>query len=216
MPLAAPAKSDVPVLQLFSLSGKVAVVVGGGRGIGLEVARAYGEAGADVAIVYHTTRTAPQRAAEIQQTSGVRAQAFQADVRSKSQMAETLQHVAHSFGDGRLDIVVANAGVCANVPSLDYTEDQWRANSAVNYDGVMWTAQAAGQIFRRQGFGNLIVTASVSSVLCNTPQTQVAYNSSKAAAAHLTRCLAVEWADFARVNCVSPGYVNTESKPGPC
>lgn len=186
------------------------MITGGGRGIGLEIARAYAEAGANVAIVYHTTTAAPYRAAEIQKASGVRVEAFQSDVRSRTQIADTIQQIAASFG--KLDVVVANSGVCANVPSLDYTEEQWRSNSSVNYDGVMWTSQAAGKIFQKQGYGNLIVTASVSSVLCNTPQTQAAYNSSKAAAAHLVRCLAVEWADFARVNCVSPGYVKTESE----
>lgn len=81
----------------------------------------------------------------------------------------------------------------------------------MNYDGVMWTAQAAGKIFKEKGKGNLIITASVSATLVNIPQTQVAYNASKAAAVHLAKSLAVEWADFARVNCVSPGFIMTES-----
>ena len=139
-------------------------------------------------------------------------QAFQSDVRSREVIAKSINQITEDFGHGQLDIVVANAGVCAEVLALDYTEEQWQWNNSVNYDGTMWTAQAAGRIFKRQGYGNLIITASVSSVLCNIPQTQAGYNSSKAAAAHLTRCLAVEWIEFARVNCVSPGYVNTLSK----
>lgn len=73
-------------------------------------------------------------------------------------------------------------------------------------------AQAAGEVFKRQGKGNLIVTSSVSSTLVNIPQKQAAYNASKAAATHLAKCLAVEWADFARVNCISPGFIMTESQ----
>lgn len=76
----------------------------------------------------------------------------------------------------------------------------------------MWTAQAAGKIFKRQGQGNLIITSSVSATLVNIPQTQAAYNASKAAAVHLGKSLAVEWADFARVNCISPGFIMTDSK----
>ena len=96
--------------------------------------------------------------------------------------------------------------------ALEYTEETWRRNNAVNLDGVMWTAQAAGKIFQRQGKGNLIVTASVSATLVNIPQTQAAYNASKAAVVHLAKSLAVEWVDFARVNCVSPGFILTESR----
>lgn len=204
------AKEDVPVLELFSLKGKVAVVTGGGRGIGLQIARAYAEAGADVAIIYRTTKEAVKNAQEIETATGARLRTYRSDVRERETIASTIDQIAKDFG--RLDIVVANAGVCAEVPALEYTEEQWRWNNSVNYDGVMWTAQAAGRIFKNQGHGNLIITASVSSVVCNIPQTQACYNSSKAAAAHLTRCLAVEWIDFARVNCVSPGYVNTSSQ----
>ena len=91
-------------------------------------------------------------------------------------------------------------------------EEEFDADYAVNVYGLMWTAQAAGKIFKAQGSGNLIITASVSSVLVNVPQPQTSYNSSKAAAAHMGKNLAVEWIDFARVNCVSPGYVATNSE----
>lgn len=105
--------------------------------------------------------------------------------------------------------------MCTNCPNLEYTEETWRRDNGVNYDGVMWTAQAAGKIFKRQGKGNLVITASVSSILVNIPQTQVAYNASKAAAVHLAKSLAVEWTDFARVNCISPGFIMTKSELHP-
>ncbi|KAK5709344.1 hypothetical protein LTR17_019857 [Elasticomyces elasticus] len=210
MPLYRSDRMDGPVLDLFSLKGKIAAVTGGSRGIGLEVARGLAEAGADVAIIYHTSTDATQTAEHLASTTGVRVQAYQSDVTSRSMIRDTLEQIAVEFGHGKLDIVVANAGVCANVKALDYTEESWSFINGVNYDGAMWTAQATGRIFERQGHGNLIVTASVSSILCNTPQMQAAYNASKAAAAHLTSCLAVEWAGFARVNCVSPGYVETK------
>lgn len=135
---------------------------------------------------------------------------FACDVASRSSTASCISAIAADFGRGRLDVVVANAGVCADVSALEYTEAQWAHNNGANLDGVMWTAQAAGRIFKAQGKGNLIVTASVSATLVNVPQTQAAYNASKAAAVHLAKCLAVEWADFARVNCISPGFIMTE------
>lgn len=198
------------VMNLFSLRGKVAAVTGGSRGIGLEIVKGLAEAGADVALIYLTTEDATQKAAKIAAQNGVTVKVYRANVTIKSEIQSTLDAIADHFG--RLDVVVANAGVCSNVKSLEYTEVSWSHIHNVNVDGAMWTAQAAGKIFKRQGRGNLIITASVSSVLVNYPQEQAAYNASKAAVAHLGRCLAMEWADFARVNMVSPGYIATESE----
>lgn len=198
------------VLSQFSLKGKVAAVTGGARGIGLEVVRGLAEAGADVAMLYRTTNDAPQKAAKIAALNGVTIKTYQADVTVRKQIADVLEDVVRDFG--HLDIVVVNAGVCSNIKSLEYDEASWSHINSVNVDGAMWTAQAAGKIFKTQGRGNLIITASVSSVLVNYPQEQAAYNASKAAVAHLGKCLATEWAAFARVNMVSPGYVGTQSK----
>ncbi|KAF2164807.1 hypothetical protein M409DRAFT_24712 [Zasmidium cellare ATCC 36951] len=199
-----------PVLDRFSLEGKIAVVTGGARGIGLNVSYALAEAGADVAIVYFTTKQAPDNAQEWARETGRRVQAYQADVRHREAIGTTLDKIAAEFGSGRIDIVVANAGVCTAMTALEYTEETWARDNQVNYDGAFWMAQAAGRVFKRQGGGSLVITASVSSKLVNVPQRQAAYNASKAAVAHLSRCLAVEWADFARVNSISPGYIQTE------
>lgn len=222
MPLFKPADVNTPVLSQFSLKGKIAAVTGGAKGIGLEIVRGLAEAGADVALLYSTTtpQDAEATAATIAAATGVRVAAYRCDVTRRQDTADCLQQIAADFVRGdedggaaapapRLDIVVANAGVCANVPALEYTEAQWGWNNACNLDGVMWTAQAAGKIFQAQGKGNLIITASVSAILVNIPQTQAAYNASKAAAVHLGKSLAVEWADFARVNCISPGFIMT-------
>lgn len=141
--------------------------------------------------------------------TGQTVKAYRSGVTARSEIAATIKEIAADFG--YLDVVVANAGVCTNCPSLDYDEDIWARNNRVNYDEVMWTAQAAGAIFKSQGQGNLVITASVSSILVNAPQTQAAYNASKAATVHLAKSLAVEWTDFARVNCISPGFIMTES-----
>ncbi|RAK93775.1 NAD(P)-binding protein [Aspergillus costaricaensis CBS 115574] len=212
MPLYQPAGLNAPVLSQFSLQGKTAAVTGGARGIGLEIVRALAEAGADVALIYASSPEDEVRSAasQISACTGQRVTVFQSDVTSRTRIADTLEQIASAHENGRLDIVVANAGICSNIASLEYDESSWQRDNAVNYDGVMWTAQAAGKIFKRQGTGNLIITASVSSILVNMPQTQAAYNASKAAVVHLAKSLAVEWVDFARVNCISPGFIMTE------
>ncbi|EQB53444.1 hypothetical protein CGLO_06827 [Colletotrichum gloeosporioides Cg-14] len=208
MPLYKPHNPSAHVLSQFSLKGKVAAVTGGARGISLEIVKGLAEAGADVALIYATNKQAEETASQIAKDTGIKVVAYPSDVRSRASIAATVDQIVADFG--RLDIMVANSGVCADIPSLEYTEETWKENNSVNLDGVMWTAQAAGKIFKQQGRGNLIITTSVSATLVNIPQRQAAYNSSKAAAVHLAKSLAVEWVDFARVNCVSPGFIETD------
>ena len=108
---------------------------------------------------------------------------------------------------------MANDGIAEHFDSLEYSEDSWKKMMSINLDGAMYTAQAAGNIFKQQGpgAGSMIFTASVSAILVNIPQRQAPYNASKAAVVHLAKSLAVEWVDFARVNCISPGFIATDS-----
>lgn len=155
MPLFKPEHVNTPVLSQFSLKGKTAAVTGGAKGIGKEIVRGLAEAGADVALLYGSSAAAAEETArEVSEATGQRVQAYQCDVACRSQTADVITNaVCEGFGGGRLDVVVANAGVCANIPSLEYNEESWRANNGVNLDGVMWTAQAAGRIFQRRGRG---------------------------------------------------------------
>jgi sorbose reductase len=212
MPLILPENADAPVLSQFSLAGKIAIVTGGSRGIGLQIVTALAEAGANVAFIYHVSTNADLIATEISAKTNRRIQAFKSDVTDRVRISNTIQEIVDGFGGGRLDIMVVNAGVCQNVKSLEYEPETWDFINKVNYDGVLWTAIQAGKVFKQQGKENLIITASVSASIVNVPQTQAAYNASKAGVLLLAKSLAVEWVDFARVNCVSPGYVQTESK----
>lgn len=209
-----------PVLSHFSLAGKTAIVTGGCRGIGLEAARALVEAGANVAITYTTTKpeVAQRIAGELAQYGDVIVKAYQCDVTSKTDVETVIERAAQELG-GRLDVCVANAGIAGHVAAIDYSEDDWKKMLDVNFNGAFWTAQAAARIFERQlraevngGRASIIFTASVSGILVNVPQKQAAYNASKAAVIHLAKSLAVEWIDFARVNCVSPGFISTDSE----
>lgn len=221
MVLATHSNPTAPVLSHFSLAGKTAIVTGACRGIGLEVARGLAEAGAKVGITYSSTP--PDEAARIAEDlsrsgGGVAVKAYRCDVKTKADVEATVTRVAEELGGGTLDICVANAGIAAHIAALDYEEEDWRKMLDVNFHGAFWTAQAAARLFERQfkaggsGRSSIVFTASVSAILVNIPQRQAAYNASKAAVVHLAKSLAVEWVDFARVNCVSPGFISTESK----
>ncbi|KAF9886905.1 hypothetical protein FE257_011028 [Aspergillus nanangensis] len=196
------------VSKAFNLAGKVAAVTGGARGIGLEVSRGLAEAGAHVAIIYNTSQTAEKIALEIASTNSVKALAYQANVTDQKSIEAAVQQIIKDFG--QLDIMVVNSGIASCVAAEDYTTQQWKEIMDVNLDGAFYTAQAAAQIFKAQGHGNVIFTASVSATLVNIPQKQAAYNASKAAVVQLAKCLSVEWVDFCRVNCISPGFIATE------
>lgn len=125
-----------------------------------------------VAIIYNSSKTADATAAEIASTNNVRAAAYQADVTNQSQIESVIQQVAKDFG--QLDILVANSGIATCVAAEDYTPGRWSEIMKVNLDGAFYSAQAAARIFKQQGRGNVIFTASVSATLVNVPQKQAA------------------------------------------
>jgi sorbose reductase len=201
-----------PVLQQFSLKGKVAAITGGCRGIGLEISRALAEAGCNVAIIYNTTKDTDANAiaSKISNENGVQAKAYKSNVVDKALITTTLNQISEDFG--KLDIVVANSGITSEVPAEEYSLEQWREVMRVNLDGAFYTAQAAANIFKKQSMpGNIIFTASTSATTSGYPQHESAYDASKAGVVQLAKSLAVEWIDICRVNCVSPGYIATDS-----
>ena len=103
---------------------------------------------------------------------GVKCQAYQADVTVPAQISAAIQQVVQDFG--KLDVVVANAGICSEHAGDEYTPEEFQEIMDVNVNGAFYTAQAAANIFKKQGFGNVVFTASVSAVLVNTPQRQAA------------------------------------------
>lgn len=125
-----------------------------------------------VALIYNTSTTADKIAAEIASANNVRAAAYQANVGVQSEIEAVAQQVNKDFG--KLDIIVVNSGVVSNIAAEDYTADQWSEIMKVNLDGAFFSAQAAGRIFKEQGHGNVIFTASVSATLVNVPQKQAA------------------------------------------
>ncbi|ETN36951.1 uncharacterized protein HMPREF1541_07939 [Cyphellophora europaea CBS 101466] len=196
------------VFEQFRLDGKVAVITGAADGIGLAVAEAFAEAGAHLALWYNSNTAAVDKAAALAAQHSIKAQAYQVPVQDASAVQAAVARVVQDFGS--LDIFVANAGAGNSKPLLEMSVDEYRSLMAVNLDGVVYSAKYAGEVFKRQGRGNLIITSSISAHIVNVPVDQPVYNASKAAVTHLGKSLAREWREFARVNIVSPGFFETK------
>lgn len=125
-----------------------------------------------IAILYRTTATAPKTAQELASMYQTQCRAYQADVTVPAQISATIDEVVKDFG--KLDVVVANAGICSEHAAEEYTPEEFQEIMDVNVNGAFHTAQAAARVFKEQGFGNVVFTASVSATLVNTPQRQAA------------------------------------------
>jgi NAD(P)-dependent dehydrogenase (short-subunit alcohol dehydrogenase family) len=199
------------VLDTFSLTGKVAVVTGGNRGLGEAFAHALGEAGASIAILARDSAKSAEVVAELS-AKGITAAAFDGDVSSHADVERAAGEIASRFG--RVDVLVNNAGICIHKPALDVTPEEWADVIDTNVTGVWNGCQVFGRQMIEAGAGSIVNIGSMSGQIVNRPQWQPAYNTSKAAVHHLTKSLAAEWAPLGvRVNAVAPGYVKTEMTP---
>ncbi|KAF7334725.1 Sorbose reductase [Mycena venus] len=213
---ASPTRSAV---ALFSLGGRVALVTGAHRGIGLEIALALAEA---YAVVYCLDIQAEPNNAWLMvqdfvghlpaldgEKSG-RLEYISADVRDQKAMWAVLEDIVAR--EGRIDICVANAGIYAVGDCLDYPVEDFQKMLDVNTLGAFVTAQAAGRQMVRLGTpGSIILTASISGSITNPGLHSVAYSTSKAAVTQMARSMACELAPKGiRVNSISPGYIVTD------
>ncbi|BFZ54630.1 hypothetical protein PYCC9005_001667 [Savitreella phatthalungensis] len=199
------------ILQRFRLSGKSALVTGGGMGLGRCYAHALGEAGASVCVADLNVDAARAVVSELER-KGVRAIAVRADVSSKEDCEAMVDAAVSAFG--KLDIAVNNAGINLSSAAEDTPETEWDATMAVNAKGVFLSCQAEGRhmLSRPSTTGcSIINVASMSAVAVPHPQKQMVYNVSKAAVKKMTETLAVEWGGRGvRVNAIAPGIVETD------
>ena len=199
------------VLDAFRLTGKVALVTGGNRGLGRAFALALAEAGADVAIVARDEDRSEAALEELRER-GTRALAVRADVTVRADVERMLAEV--TAGLGPVDVLVNNAGTCIHRPALEVTDEQWRSVFDVNVDGLWLCSTVVGAQMVERGSGSIVNIGSISAQIVNRPQMQPAYNASKAAVHQLTKSLASEWAPAGvRVNALAPGYVKTDMAP---
>jgi NAD(P)-dependent dehydrogenase (short-subunit alcohol dehydrogenase family) len=192
--------------RLLDLSGKVALVTGGSRGLGLQMAEALGEMGARVAI---TARKAPELevAAKHLGALGVEVLTVPVDLGRRESIPATLEPVLARFGT--VDILVNNAGTTWGAPAEDYPAEAWDKVMRLNIDAMFFLSQLVARkcmIPRRSG--KIVNVASVAGLSGNPPgMSTIAYNASKGAAVNLTRALAAEWGKYdINVNAICPGF----------
>ncbi|KAM0279372.1 hypothetical protein ACHAQH_004637 [Verticillium albo-atrum] len=196
--------------DLFSLKGKVVVVTGasGPRGMGIEAARGCAEFGANVAITYSSRKEgADKNVAELEKDYGIKAKAYKCNVADYASVESFVKEVIADFG--KIDAFIANAGATADAGVIDGSKEAWDHVIQVDLNGTAYCAKAVGAHFRERGTGSFVVTSSMSGHIANYPQEQTSYNVAKAGCIHLAKSLANEWRDFARVNSISPGYIDT-------
>ncbi len=185
------------------LSGKTALVTGASSGFGAHFSKVLASAGAKVIAAARREDRLASLVRDIE-AGGGRASAMRLDVGD--------EHAVHAtFEDlGAVDIVVNNAGVSGATRALDTPAEEWRWTYDVNVHGVFFVAQAAAQRMVAAGRGGSII--NIASITADRPPaSNVAYASSKAAVAHMTRCLALDWARHdIRVNALAPGYFETD------
>ena len=189
------------------LTGKVAAITGGGRGIGAAVARRYAEQGATVLVADIDGDAAEETAAAIAAETGARVAGYRLDVTDEAALDSTTTAWVEEFG--RLDCVVANAGILYLAHVVDTTTEGWKRTMDVNLTGVFLTVRAAGRRMLETGGGGSIIIAS-SELGVRGLKENGAYAAAKFGVVGLAQCMATEVApQGVRVNCVCPGQVAT-------
>lgn len=208
------------VMDMFNLSGKVAIVTGGGRGIGQFMAEGLAEAGANVVLASRKVENCEETGKKLAAANGIKYLAVKCDLAVKEDIDSLVEATMKEFG--RVDILVNNSGVTWGAPTLEFPLDGWDKIFNVNVRGVWILTQKVANIMKAQGGGKIINVSSIfgSRGSLEIAHPAVAYNSSKAAIEVLTKNLAVKLADYKiYVNCIAPGFFHTDMmgyvfKPG--
>ncbi|MGB2625927.1 MAG: SDR family oxidoreductase [Candidatus Acidiferrum sp.] len=189
----------------FGLSGRAALVTGAARGLGRAISLALAHAGADVALGLRDVKADLGLVSEIR-TMGRKALPLQMDMRSKQQIFKAAGKTAKEFG--RIDILVNNAGIAPDNPAENVREEDFDETLAVNLKGTFFASQAVGRLMIQQKSGTIINMSSQAGFVALP--TESIYCMTKAAIAHLTKCLAVEWGKYGiTVNAVAPTFIHT-------
>jgi NAD(P)-dependent dehydrogenase (short-subunit alcohol dehydrogenase family) len=189
----------------FDLNGNVALITGAARGLGRAIALALAKAGADIALGLRDLTTADELLDAIEKL-GRRAFRVQMDVAHRDQIFSAVDHTVQHFG--KLDILVNNAGVAPENPAENVRQEDFDYTLAVNLSGTFFSSQAAGRVMIGQRRGRIINMSSQAGFVALP--TESIYCMTKAAIAHLTKCLAVEWGKYnIRVNAVAPTFIAT-------
>jgi gluconate 5-dehydrogenase len=203
------------VKKLFDLSGKVALITGGSRGLGLQMAEALGEMGAKVAIAARKAPELEQAKAHLAK-AGIEAKTVVNDLQVTETVKPMVEEVLKAFG--RIDILVNNAGAAWGAPAEDHPLDAWNKVVNLNLTAIFLLSQTVGKLSMiPRKYGKIVNIASIAGLVGTEPgfMPTIAYNSSKGGVVSFTRSLAAEWARYnITVNAIAPGVFPSKMSQG--
>jgi len=200
--------AEKKVLELYDLTGKVALVTGGNSGIGFGCALSLSQAGAKVVIMARNEERCKKSVQTIIDDGG-EASYIIGDVTSCDDAVAATKFVVDTYGS--IDILVNNSGICINKPAHEMTYDEYMRVMNVDLHSIFIMSTEVARYMIANGIkGSMINITSMSADIVNDPQPQCSYNSAKAGANMLTKSFAKEWVEFGiRVNAIAPGYIHT-------
>jgi NAD(P)-dependent dehydrogenase (short-subunit alcohol dehydrogenase family) len=202
------------VSELFSLKGKVAIVTGGGRGLGEQIAVGFAEAGANVVVCSRRVEACEEVSQKLKEI-GVESLALKCDITNPEDVKNVVDQTVEKFG--RIDILVNNSGASWGAPAEEMPLEAWQKVMNVNVTGTFLMSQTAGKVMLEQGSGKIINIASVAGLKGSNPKVMdaIGYNASKGAVITFTKDLAVKWGPRGiYVNAIAPGFFPTKMSKG--
>ena len=191
----------------MKLKDKVALITGASRGIGRATALLFAKEGAKVAVNYNRSEKEAVEVVESVKAGGSEAITVKCDVSDESQIKKMVDEVLEKFG--RIDILVNNAGIVFDVPFFEKTNEQWQKTLQTNLIGTFMCMKYVGPHMVKQKYGKIVNVASTNGIDAYD-STSADYDASKAGVIVLTKASAEIFAPFVSVNCVAPGWVDTD------
>lgn len=195
--------------QYFNLTGQVAVVTGASTGLGLQMAKAFANQGANLVLLARRKSLLEQNAEAISKEFGVEVLPIACDITVTDQVISAVNIVMEHFG--RVDILVNNAGTGAVAPAEEITDEQFKHELDIDLFGTFVCAREFGKQMIKAGYGRIINIASMYGLVGNMIVGSSPYHAAKGGVVNLTRALAAEWGKYGiTVNSICPGYFYTD------